>query len=95
MRDYGGDRDRDHEDDGGGRGRRGGPPKRRVCRFCVDKIETIDYKDTGLLRGFVSERGKILPRRLSGNCAMHQRKVAHAVRRGRQVALLPYVVAAG
>jgi len=67
-----------------------GKKKRRVCTFCVDKIQTIDYKEVGRLRKFITERGKILPRRISGNCAHHQRQVTIAIKRARQVALLPY-----
>ena len=69
------------------RGRRG---RRRVCNFCVDKVEQVDYKETGRLRRYLSERGKILPRRISGNCARHQRQLTVAIKRARQVALLPY-----
>jgi small subunit ribosomal protein S18 len=65
-------------------------PKRKVCSFCVDKVEHIDYKDTPRLRKFVSERGKILPRRISGSCARHQRAVTSAVKRARVIALLPF-----
>ncbi|HHV62846.1 MAG TPA: 30S ribosomal protein S18 [Firmicutes bacterium] len=64
--------------------------KRRVCSFCVDKIEGIDYKDTGRLRKYITERGKILPRRISGNCAKHQRQLTVAIKRARHVALLPF-----
>ena len=63
---------------------------RKVCQFCVDKIEHIDYKDLPRLRRFVTERGKILPRRMSGNCAKHQRQLSVAIKRARHVALLPY-----
>jgi len=64
--------------------------KKRICAFCVDKVEHIDYKEIGKLRRFLTERGKILPRRISGNCAGHQRQVTLAIKRARQVALLPY-----
>lgn len=67
-------------------------PKRKVCAFCVDKIKEIDYKDTGRLKRFLSDRGKILPRRITGNCAGHQRQVTVAIKRARQVALLPYTI---
>ncbi len=70
---------------------RGRRPKRKVCAFCADKNAIIDYKDTMRLRRFISERGKILPRRMSGTCAKHQREVAMAIKRSRVVALLPYV----
>ncbi|MCE5234615.1 MAG: 30S ribosomal protein S18 [Clostridiaceae bacterium] len=65
--------------------------RRKVCGFCVDKVEHIDYKDTVRLRKFVTERGKIMPRRMSGVCAKHQRELAIAIKRARVVALLPYV----
>ena len=69
---------------------RGRKPRRKVCQFCVDKVEHIDYKDLARLRRFVTERGKILPRRMSGNCAKHQRQLSIAIKRARHVALLPY-----
>jgi small subunit ribosomal protein S18 len=65
--------------------------RRKVCRFCAEKILVIDYKDPRLLRGFITERGKIVPRRISGNCSRHQRAVASAVKRARVIALLPYL----
>lgn len=65
--------------------------RRKVCQFCVDKSQFIDYKDVAKLSRFISERGKILPRRTTGTCAMHQREVTDAIKRARQVALLPYV----
>ena len=72
--------------------RRGGLFRRRtVCKFCADKIDDINYKDVRLLQPFVPERGKILPRRISGTCAMHQRKLRTAIMRARVIALLPYV----
>lgn len=71
------------------RGRRG---RRKICAFCVDKIEQVDYKDAGRLRKYVTERGKILPRRISGNCAIHQRQLTAAIKRARQMALMPYTV---
>ena len=70
---------------GGGGGRR-----RKVCRFCADQTIGIDYKDPQGLRYFISERGKILPRRISGNCAKHQRKVCLAVKRSQNIALMPF-----
>jgi small subunit ribosomal protein S18 len=70
---------------------RGRRPKRKVCAFCADKNAVIDYKDTNRLRRYISERGKILPRRMSGTCAKHQREVAMAIKRARVIALLPYV----
>jgi len=69
---------------------RGRRPRRKVCAFCVDKIERIDYKDAAKLRRFTTERGKILPRRISGNCAKHQRQVTVAIKRARNIALLPF-----
>jgi ribosomal protein S18 len=66
--------------------------RRKVCQFCADKATYIDYKDTAKLRRFLSERGKILPRRTTGTCAMHQRELTEAIKRSRQVALLPYVL---
>ena len=69
---------------------RGRKPKKKVCSFCVDKVEAIDYKDVPKLRRYVTERGKILPRRISGNCAKHQRRVTLAIKRARIVALLPF-----
>lgn len=77
------------------RGRRPGRnkyvPKRRVCFFCRDKIEKIGYKDPGILRPYISDRGKIAPRRKSGACAKHQRRLSLAIKRARHLALLPYV----
>ena len=73
------------------RPRGGRRPRRKVCSFCVDKIEYIDYKDINRLRRFVNERGKILPRRTTGTCAAHQRDLTTAIKRARQIALLPYV----
>ena len=69
---------------------RGRKPKRKVCQFCVDKVAHIDYKDTAKLRRFVSERSKILPRRITGTCAKHQRQLTVAIKRARHIALLPY-----
>lgn len=71
---------------------RGRRPKRRVCSFCVDKVESIDYKEVGKLKRYTSERGKILPRRTSGNCARHQRQLTTAIKRARVVALMPFTV---
>lgn len=64
--------------------------RKKVCRFCADKELVIDYKDVKVLRNFVSERGKIIPRRIVGTCASHQRQLCEAVKRARQIALLPY-----
>lgn len=66
-------------------------PRRKVCAFCVDKVTEIDYKDTAKLRKFISERAKILPRRVTGTCAKHQRQLTAAIKRARVIALLPYV----
>ena len=71
--------------------RRGGMRRKKVCQFCADKTETIDYKDVEKLRKYVTERGKILPKRITGTCSIHQRAVTTAVKRARIVALLPYV----
>ena len=71
---------------------RGRRPKKRVCSFCVDKIEHIDYKETGKLKRYTTERGKILPRRISGNCDRHQRQLTSAIKRARNIALLPFTV---
>ena len=65
--------------------------RRKVCKFCADKIDDINYKDVKLLQGFVPERAKVLPRRISGTCAMHQRKLRLAIMRARVLALLPYL----
>ena len=65
-------------------------PRKKVCSFCVDKVELIDYKDAGKLRRYITERGKILHRRISGNCAKHQRQVTVAIKRARNIALLPF-----
>ena len=69
---------------------RGRRPRKRVCSFCVDKVQSIDYKEIGRLRKYITERGKILPRRISGNCAKHQRQLTIAIKRARNVALLPF-----
>lgn len=99
MRNNRGPRERSGErgERGGDRGARQGGPggrmrrtRRKVCAFCADKVEAIDYKDLMKLRKFLSEKGKILPRRISGNCARHQRQMTTAIKRARHVALLPY-----
>lgn len=76
--------------------KRKGPPKfgmfrKRECKFCVEKIEGIDYKDIGKLQKFITERGKIISSRISGACAKHQRKISKAIKRARMAALLPFV----
>jgi small subunit ribosomal protein S18 len=92
----GGDRDRGDRDErgdrGGEEGGRRGFGRRKVCRFCADKNLKVDYKDQGQMKYFLTERGKIIPRRISGNCAKHQREVATAIKRGRMLAILPYTV---
>ncbi len=90
RRSSGGDRDR-----GPGGPQQGGKKKffyrrKRVCKFCVEKLEYIDFKDVKMLQQFIPERGKILPRRISGTCALHQRKLQNAIKRARTVALLPF-----
>ena len=67
-------------------------PKKKVCQFCAEKIHFVDYKDTVKLKKFMSERGKILPSRITGNCAKHQRMMTLSIKRARMIALLPYVV---
>ena len=91
----GGDRgERGDRGDRGGDERGGrGFGRRKVCRYCADKNAKIDYKNASELKYFVTERGKIVPRRISGNCALHQREVATAIKRARVLALLPYTVA--
>ena len=88
----GGDREERGEQGGEERGGRGFG-RRKVCRFCADKALKVDYKDQQALKYFLTERGKIIPRRISGNCAKHQRDVATAIKRARVLALLPYTVA--
>ena len=80
----------DKKGDGKQGQRRGLFRRRKVCKFCADKIDDINYKDVKLLAPFVPERAKILPRRISGTCAMHQRKLRTAIMRARQLALIPY-----
>src|SRR5919202_1704571 len=94
------ERGMDNDDRGGGAGggggdRRGGGRggryrRRKVCRFCLDKVDLIDFKDVKLLQSYVPERSKIMPRRISGACAPHQRMLAEAIKRARNIALLPY-----
>ena len=90
-------RNNDREDrDGSSRPRRGGGPggrrRRKVCVFCGDKNGEIDYKDVNKLKRYVSERGKILPRRVTGTCAKHQRALTVAIKRSRHIALMPYTL---
>ena len=66
--------------------------RKKICRFCVDKIPSIDYKDVRRLRNLITERGKIIPRRISGNCAGHQRQLTVAIKRARHLALMPFAV---
>ncbi len=65
-------------------------PRKKICRFCSDKITDIDYKDIKRLRNLITERGKIIPRRISGNCARHQRQLGIAIKRARNIALMPF-----
>lgn len=71
--------------------RKGGFRRKKVCQFCADKVDFVDYKDTEMLKKYITERGKILPKRITGTCAIHQRAVTTAIKRARTVALLPYV----
>ena len=64
--------------------------RQKVCKYCVDKIDAVDFKDIKRLRNFITDRGKIIPRRISGNCALHQRQLATAIRRARSIAMLPF-----
>jgi small subunit ribosomal protein S18 len=84
--------DRGGDDRGGERSRYGGPrrPRRKVCSFCVDKVQKIDFKEVGRIRRYISDRGTIDPRRKSGTCAKHQRMLTAALKRARHMALLPY-----
>ena len=72
--------------------RHGGPRRRKVCQFCADKSEAIDYKDVEKLKKYVTERGKILPKRITGTCAKHQRELTGAVKRARHLAIMPYEI---
>ena len=72
--------------------RRGGMRRKKVCQFCADKTEVIDFKDVEKLKKYVTERGKILPRRITGNCAKHQRALTVAIKRARHLALMPYTI---
>jgi len=85
-------RDRGDRGEHGERGERGMKDRRRrkVCQFCADKTQHIDYKDAAKLRKYISDRGKILPRRMTGTCAMHQRQLTEAIKRARHIAMLPY-----
>ena len=86
---YNGDEDYDRGRSPQGRGGRR-MRRRRICRFCIEKVDIIDFKDVRFLQNYIPERGKILPRRISGNCAIHQRMLAEAIKRARNIALLPY-----
>ena len=102
---YGGGRGGDREERGGrggddrgeGDDKRGGRGfgRKKVCRFCADKNAQVDFKDQATMKYFVTERGKIIPRRISGNCAKHQREIATAIKRSRGLALIPYHVVMG
>jgi small subunit ribosomal protein S18 len=92
MKDYDSkDRDRDKDKDKDGKKRRGFNRK-KMCRFCSETNLKIDYKEPQLLKYFITERGKIVPRRISGNCAKHQRQIALAIKRSRLIALMPFTV---
>lgn len=65
-------------------------PKRKICHFCANKVTAIDYKDYNILKKYISDRAKILPRRISGNCAKHQRELTRAIKKARSIVLLPY-----
>jgi small subunit ribosomal protein S18 len=87
------------DDDKGGRGHKGGrdgggrgAPRRKVCRFCAETSTLIDYKNPQILKAFITDRGKLVPRRISGNCARHQRSLSLSVRRARMLALVPFTV---
>ena len=87
----GGSREGGHREGGpGGRFRR---PRRKSCRFCQDRVVAIDYKDYNRIRTFVSDRGKIVPSRMTGTCASHQRELTQAIKRARNIALLPFATA--
>ena len=88
SRGYNGDDDMDRGRSMGRGGRR--MHRRRDCRFCMEKADLIDFKDVRLLQNYIPERGKIIPRRITGNCAIHQRMLAEAIKRARNIALLPY-----
>lgn len=81
---------REQRGGGGGFNKKRRGKRKKVCNFCVDKVKTVDYKDINRLGRYVSERGKILPRRITGNCAAHQRAVTLAIKNARVVALMPY-----
>ncbi|MFD2169624.1 30S ribosomal protein S18 [Tumebacillus lipolyticus] len=81
---------REHREQRGGFNKKRRGKRRKVCNFCVDKVKVVDYKDVNRLGRYVSERGKILPRRITGNCAAHQRAVTVAIKNSRIVALMPY-----
>jgi small subunit ribosomal protein S18 len=83
--------DREEKDGDDRMGRRGGFHRKKVCRFCSDQDFIMDYKDSRMMQSFVTEHGKIVPRRISGNCAMHQRKLTSSVKRARNLALVGYV----
>jgi small subunit ribosomal protein S18 len=87
--------DRGNGDMDGDEKRGRGFARKKVCRFCADKNARVDYKDQATLKYFVTERGKIIPRRISGNCAKHQRAVAKAIKQARGLALIPYLVLQG
>jgi small subunit ribosomal protein S18 len=85
-------KEKDDKDLEGGDGKRKSMGRRRGCKFCSDETIKIDYKDASLLKYFITDRGKLVPRRLSGNCAKHQRAIATSVNRARMIALMPFSV---
>ena len=91
--DRGGGYDRDGTPDLNNDGLRRRGTRKRVCKYCADKVATVDYKDPQALKQFITDRGKVVPRRISGNCAKHQRKVSLAISRARNIALLPFTQA--
>src|SRR5690606_41013621 len=86
------DKDKPRAPKPSGGGRSGGFSRRKMCRFCADETVQLNYKNVAMLKHFITERGKLVPRRISGNCARHQRALALAVRRARMIALVPFTV---
>jgi small subunit ribosomal protein S18 len=86
------EKERDRDAEGGDGGKRKTMGRRKPCKFCADEKLRIDYKDASLLKYFITDRGKLVPRRLSGNCAKHQREIAVSVNRARMIALMPFAV---
>lgn len=92
SRDRDRDKDRDRDERGGLKGSKSRFRRKKVCRLCADGIKQVDYKDTEFLLKFLTEKGKIIPRRITGNCAQHQRILAGAVKRSRHAAIVPFVI---